>query len=105
MKKTTKELTAELITQVQKMKVKDAAAIFGTTTNELIIQDLHRAVGEFADALHKNADYTQLMQKYESVVGQIDTAGITGLISESELPVYYTLVDNIWEALEQEKKA
>ena len=104
-KKSTQELTGELIAKVQKMKLNDAAAIFGTTSKELILQDLHRAVGEFADARHKKVDYDTLMHRYETVAAQIDAAGISGLISEAELPAYYTLVDDIWEALETENNA
>jgi hypothetical protein len=43
------------------------------------------------------------MEAYEAVAADIDTAGITGLISESEITEYYALIDDIWAAIEKEK--
>jgi len=103
-KKTSQELTNELFEMVQDIKLNDVTAIFGTTSNESILQTLRKSVVEFAANLSSKATYDEVMHHYEALVASIDTAGITGLISEDELSGYYKLVDDIWAALEKENK-
>jgi hypothetical protein len=102
-KKTTEELVRELFEKVQSIKLNDAAAIFGTTSRESMLQDLRKHVAELGSELAAKKPYESIMQSYEKVAGDIDTAAVTGLISESEVTDYYALVDKLWAAIEKEK--
>lgn len=104
MKKPLQEFTSELFNKVQSIKLNDAAAIFGTSSKESMLQDLRKAVVEFAESIKSDAGYEQLIAKHEAIAAAIDTAGLTGLISEAELPAYYKIVDDIWVQLEKENK-
>lgn len=102
-KQTSQELTKQLFDKVSNIKFNDAAAIFGTTSKESMLQTLRKAVAELSVALAEKMPYEQIMARYEEAVAAIDTAGVTGLISEAEITDYYKLTDNIWAAIEKER--
>jgi hypothetical protein len=101
--KQSQALTQELFGKVGKIKLNDAAAIFGTTSGETNLQNLRKAVAELTAALANNAAYDETIQRYEATVAAVDTAGLTSLISEQEIIGYYKLTDDIWAAIEKEK--
>lgn len=96
-------LTQKLFDKVQAIRLNDAAAIFGTTSHESMLQNLRKSVVNLRAAIGAHKSYDETMKVYEKTVSAIDTAAITGLISETELPGYYTLIDSIWVAIEHEK--
>ncbi|MDQ3065215.1 MAG: hypothetical protein M3Q36_03005 [bacterium] len=102
--KSTDELVGQLFEKVASIKLNDSAAIFGTTSRESMLQSLRKSIAELGSAISAKKTYDDIMKKYEDAVSNIDTAGVTGLISESELTDYYALVDDIWAAIERQKK-
>ncbi len=102
-KKSATELNRELFDKIGKIKLNDAAAIFGTTSKESMLQGLRKSVVELGEVLAKNRPYDEIMERYEKMAGGIDAAGLTGLISESEMAAYYKLIDDLWAAIEKEK--
>jgi hypothetical protein len=104
-KKSSQALTGELFKKVAAIKLNDTAIFGGTSSRDFTLQALRKSVAELSAALGSKKMYDEIMQRYEEMVAAIDTAGITGLISETELGDYYKLVDQIWEAIEQENKA
>jgi hypothetical protein len=102
-KQSAEELVRLLHQKVQDIKLNDAAAIFGTTSKESMLQNLRKSVAELGSTVSMKKPYDEVMKDYEKSVGEIDAAGITGLISETELADYYTLIDSIWVAIEREK--
>lgn len=104
-KKSATELVRELFDKISSIKLNDAAAIFGTTSKESMLQELRKSVANLGTVVAEKKPYDEVMQAYEAVAGNIDTAGVTGLISEAELMDYYALIDNIWAAIEREKDA
>ncbi len=97
------ELNKKLFSKVGAIKLNDAAAIFGTTSRESMLQSLRGSVAELGTVLADKEPYQQIMEKYEAVVAAIDAAGLTGLISEAEMADYYALIDDIWAAIEADK--
>jgi hypothetical protein len=102
-KKTSQELTSELFKLVQGIKLNDAAAIFGTTSNESILQELRKHVADLGSAINNKLPYSDVVAAYELAAGAVDTAAITGLIGEDERPSYYKIIEAIWAAIEHEK--
>jgi hypothetical protein len=98
------ELTKQLFEKVAGIKLNDAAAIFGTTSKESMLQELRKNVAELGAAISAKKPYDQIMKLYESMAGSVDTAGVTGLISEEEIIEYYSLIDKLWIAIEKEMK-
>lgn len=96
------ELNKELYKKVDAIKVNDASAIFGTTSQEDLLVMLKSKIIELSEAIIKSQPYDKVMDCYEQVVSNLDTAAVTGLISESEMAEYYKIVDDIWAAIEQE---
>ena len=105
MSKSTRELVTELFEKIGEIKLNQPAGIFGATSGQSVLQDLMKSVTDLIQALGDSAEYEVVMQKYEVLVSSIDTAGITGLISEAEMADYYKLVDDIWATIESEKKS
>lgn len=103
MAKKSQELTAELFEKINKIRLNEAAGIFGTTSDQTVLQELRGAMAQFSKTLNTTSDYETTMKDYEALAAGLDTAGITGLISEPEMIVYYELLDNLWAALEHEK--
>jgi hypothetical protein len=103
MKQSAQLLTRELFDKVQGIKLNDPAAIFGTTSGESILQSLRKSVAELGTAIAEKKPYEEIMKAYEAMAANMDTAGVTGLISEAELTDYYSLADKIWAAIEHEK--
>lgn len=104
-KKSARELNKELFDKVASIRLhQDIAAIYGTTSRESMLQELRKHVAQLGEALASNQSYEHIMECYEAVVGSIDSAGVTGLISETEISDYYSLVDNLWAAIEKEQK-
>lgn len=101
---TSHELTAQLLKNINDIRLNEAAGVFGTTSSQSILHELQQAIARFSESLQAGKDYGLLMKDYESLAASLDTAGITGLISESEITGYYELLDDIWAALEREKE-
>jgi hypothetical protein len=97
------ELTKQLFEKVAGIKLNDAAAIFGTTSKESMLQELRKNVAELSSAITAKKSYDQIMKHYEAMAANVDTAGVTGLISEDEMTGYYSLIDKLWIAIEKEK--
>lgn len=95
----------ELLKKLSSIKLNDASSILGSTSNQATLNELLRAVAELGDSLKSARPYEDIMAKYEQVAAGVDTAGITGLISESEIQDYYKIVDDIWSAVEKERKS
>ncbi len=105
MKQSSGELNRQLFDKVSAIRLhQDIAAIYGTTSRESTLQELRKHVAQLGEALGSEKPYEQVMQCYEAVVASVDTASVTGLISETEVPAYYSLVDNLWAAIEKEKQ-
>lgn len=102
MARQSQELTTKLFKKVNKIRLNEAAGIFGTTSEQSILQDLQRALGKFSQSLNAGHSYQAVIKDYEALAASLDTAGITGLISEDEVSGYYELLDGIWAALERE---
>ena len=75
----------------------------GTSADEAQLLSLRKSIALLVEALATKKSYKEIMKAYEELAGAIDTAGITGLISETELTEYYALVDKLWAAIEKEK--
>lgn len=103
MKKPAAELTNDLMQKIGTIKLNDASSILGGSSGQQMLNSLRGAAADLQQSLADESSYEEIMEKYESLAGDIDTAGVTGLISESEMAEYYTLVDNIWAAIEREK--
>ena len=102
MKKTAAELNKELFDKITGIKLNDAAAIFGTTSKESMLQQLRKDIVQLSEELAKQQSNEQIMARHEEVAAGIDAAGVTGLISEAEIAGYYKLTDDIWAAIERE---
>jgi hypothetical protein len=102
-KQSAEQLNKQLFEMVSKVKLNDPAAIFGTTSNESQLQLLRKNVAELGKIIASKKPYEEIMKAYEAVAADIDTAGVMGLISEMELPEYYTIIDKLWAAIEREK--
>lgn len=102
-KQTALTISKELFDKAAKIKLNNAAAIFGTTSHESLLQNMRKHIAELSAALTAKKPYTEVMQAYEAVAADVDSAGLTGLISEAELPEYYALIDKLWGAIEKEK--
>lgn len=103
MKHSSIELTNQLLNKISKIKLNDAATILGGSSEGAILNDLRSGAVELQGSLNGDSSYDEIMKSYEALAGAVDTAGVTGLISEAEMADYYTLVDNIWTAIEREK--
>jgi hypothetical protein len=101
---TAEQICKQLFDKVSSIKLNDAAAIFGTTSKESMLQSLRKGVAELGAALAGGKSYDEIMELYETMASAIDTAGVTGLISEAEMTGYYKLVDDLWAAIEKENK-
>lgn len=102
---TANDLTHELFRRVQSIKLGDPAGIFGTTSNQSMLQDLKKAVGELGVALTTSQSHEVVAQKFDALSASIDTASVTGVIGKSELEDYYKLMDSLWAAIERENNA
>ncbi len=102
-KKFAAEINRKLFDKVAKIKLNDAAGIFGTTSKESMLQTLRKSTADLGVRLIEKQSYDDIMQAYEALASSIDSAGLTGLISEAELVDYYALIDKLWAAIEQEK--
>ncbi|MCA9348018.1 hypothetical protein KC867_01260 [Candidatus Saccharibacteria bacterium] len=76
----------------------------GTSANEAQLLVLRKSVALLVEALAKQKTYSEVMERYEALVGAVDVAGITGLIGENELSDYYKLVDELWVIIEKERR-
>lgn len=103
MKKPATELTNDLMQKIGTIKLNDATAILGGSSGQQMLNNLRGSAAALQTVLAEESPYEEVMEKYEALAGDIDTAGVTGLISESEMAEYYTLIDNIWAAIEREK--
>ncbi len=105
MKHSSIELTSQLLENIGRIKLNDATTILGGSSSTTILNDLRIAAGELQQSLNNGSSYELIMELYEKLAGAVDTAGVTGLISETELTSYYELIDSIWAAIEKEKDA
>ncbi len=103
-KRSSSELAKELFEKIHAIRLNDAAAIFGTSAKESMLQGLRKNAAELGAALGSKKPYETVMKHYEAVASEIDTAGVTGLISDAELPDYYKIIDDLWAAIERENK-
>lgn len=104
MKKTTLELIHELMQKISAIKLNNASTILGgVSTAGTTLNELRSSAAALQEAVTEKQSYEIIMGKYEMLVGVVDTAGVTGLISETEMAEYYAIVDNIWAAIEKEK--
>lgn len=100
----TRDLLKQLFTRTSAIKLNQPAGVFGTTSNQKTLQDLNKYIAELSQLVVSKASYQEIMEAYEKVMSGLDTAGITGLISESEMPEYYKLADDIWKSIEKDDK-
>ncbi len=98
--KTANELSQQLAEKIHDIRIDESAGIFGTTNNEKMLLGLRKKAAELHSLISAGKDYGATMQQYEQVVADIDAAGLTGLISNDELTGYYTLIDELWAAIE-----
>lgn len=105
MKKPAVELANNLMQKIGTIKLNDASSILGGSSGQQVLNNLRGSAAALQQVLAEGSPYDERMEKYESLAGDVDTAGVTGLISESEMAEYYTLIDNIWAAIEREKTA
>ncbi len=103
MKKPAAELAHELLQQIGKIKLNDATTILGGSSGTAMLNKLRISAAKLQESLIKKQSYKIVMENYEIVAADIDTAGVIGLISEEEMVEYYTLVDSLWAAIEHEK--
>jgi hypothetical protein len=104
MKQSAAAITRTLFETASNIKPDGAAGIFGTTSHEANRQALVKAIADLGTVFAGDATYDEVMARYEAVVACVDTAGLTGLISESEITNYYKRTDQIWAAIEKEYK-
>ncbi len=96
------KLIKELFDKVADIRTNSPAGVFGTTSRQSMLSDLVKSVGELGKAVQGGEPYEVIIKKHEEMAMQVDSAGITGLITESEIAGYYELVDAIWAAIEKE---
>lgn len=105
MAKPTIELIHELLQKISTINLNDASTILGgTSTAGSTLNELRSSASALQEAVAEGQPYETVMKHYEVLAGAVDTAGITGLISETEMTEYYTLIDAIWAAIEKEKE-
>ena len=75
----------------------------GAGNFESQLHELRKSAAELVQAIGAGKPYQEIMHKHEALAGQIDAAGLTGLIGESEIAEYYALVDEVWAAIEHGK--
>ncbi len=97
------ELTNQLLTKLNDIKLNKPAALFGNSPDQSVLNDLKKKIIELEQALKKQVEYDEVINLYEVAVASLDTAGITGLISEAEIPEFYKITDDIWVSIEKEK--
>lgn len=97
-------LTKQLFDKVSNLKLNEAAGIFGSTNKQNILDKLRSSVVDLSKSIEQDESYDLIMKKYEVLAGFVDTATVSGIISEEEATDYYKLVDDIWIALEKINK-
>jgi len=102
-KKTVAGLTKELIEKAGNTRTNEVAGIFGVASKENIMQTICKAAAELGIAVAEAKPYDEVMELHEKMAGAVDTAAVTGVIGETELPEFYALTDDIWAAIEKEK--
>ena len=98
------EVAKELAEKAHKLHSgSEITAWSGTSDKEAQLHKLRKTAAETVAAIGTEQPYTQIMKKHEELAAQIDSAGLTGLISENDLKEYYDLLDKLWASIEREK--
>lgn len=97
-------LTKELFESLSKIRLTLVSGVAGTTSKQVMLQDLQKKVAQLGASISAEEEYEEIMKRYDEMISALDTAGITGIISQDEMHDYYKKVDNIWSAIEKDNK-